>query len=157
MTSGYILDTNIFNRILDAGIESFALGNGVEVYITHVQKNELAATKTPERRSRLLEVLHTIDPAQIPTESAIWDVSEWDNAKWPKDDGLFDTILDTLDSRNDRKCNNKQDVLIAETAIRNGLILVTEDRKLAQIVSELGGKSVGFKELLQSSGPTARI
>ena len=38
--------------------------------------------------------------------------------------------------------NNKRDALIAETAIRNDLTLVTEDRDLAEVARDHGGAPI---------------
>ena len=59
-------------------------------------------------------------------------------------------MLSSLNKRNESKENNGKDVLIAETAIRNGYALVTDDSDLANVVRELNGKTIHFHELLST-------
>ena len=69
----------------------------------------------------------------LPTESAVFDVSRWDQAKWPANDSVFENMFASLEVRDKtsekRHLNRRRDILIAETAIRNGLILVSGDAK----------------------------
>lgn len=46
--------------------------------------------------------------------------------------------------------NPSRDVLIAETAIKEGLTLVSGDGNLRQVVSEFGGCAVSLEELRAS-------
>jgi hypothetical protein len=80
----YILDTNIFNRALDGDINLGALKSNVELFATHIELAELQKTRNPMRRAALLEVFRAAGPKQIPTESAVWDVSRWDATKLGK-------------------------------------------------------------------------
>jgi predicted nucleic acid-binding protein len=68
----------------------------------------------------------------------VWDVSSWDECKWGNDgDNLYEVIRDDLNKfRN--KPNNIQDALIAETAIRNALVLVTNDKDLKNVAQKHG-------------------
>ena len=68
-----------------------------------------------------------VNPVQQATKSALWDISEWDEAEWSSDDQLFDRLLariETEDKKSRRtkaRAGQQRDALIAETAIRNGL------------------------------------
>ena len=53
-------------------------------------------------------------------------------AKWSEGDGLYGRILSALNKRK-KKASNVQDSLIAETTIKNGFILVTDDRDLLKV------------------------
>jgi hypothetical protein len=75
----------------------------------------------------------------VPTESAVWGISRWGGAKWGVEDGILTGMRQELDAINKRKQNNAQDALIAETAIRNGFILVTSDSDLFLVVTRYGG------------------
>lgn len=141
----YILDTNIFNRALDGQFDLGVLKSGVELFATHIELNELENTKNPERRAALLEVFRIAGPEQIPTESAVWGISEWGAAKWTSDDNLYQPIVNALNEKNGGKPNNAHDALIAETAIRNRLILVTEDGDLSEIASMYGAEVLGIE------------
>ncbi len=161
--SGYMLDTNIFNHLLDGKIplEKIRNLNG-PIYYTHVQHDEILSTKDNFRRDALLEIFTKVLKTDIPTEStvigvsrigkskipghklgtetAVWDVSRWGEAKWGTY-GLYESIKIALKTN---KMSNIRDALIAETAIANKLILVTNDRNLMNVVNKLGGKSVGL-------------
>ena len=68
-----------------------------------------------------------VNPVQQATKSALWDISEWDEAEWSSDDQLFDRLLariETEDKKSRRtkaRAGQQRDALIAETAIKNGL------------------------------------
>ena len=68
-----------------------------------------------------------VNPVQQATKSALWDISEWDEAEWSSDDQLLDRLLarmETEDKKSRRtkaRAGQQRDALIAETAIRNGL------------------------------------
>ena len=157
----FMLDTNVFNHVLDGKVDMAAL-KGKQLVATHVQRDELAQTKDEGRRTALLDVFSELTPDQaftssavagisvaggaaaagsgvLPTESAVWDLSRWGQAKWTQEDDIFAGMRAELDGLNKRKGNNAHDILIAETAIRNGWVLVTSDADLFGVVTKYGG------------------
>lgn len=147
----YMLDTNVFNRVLDGKVSLGGL-EGKALVATHIQRDELDRCSDETRRSQLLHIFVAVinalsaDPSSpadpggfVPTESAAWDVSRWDQAKWGAEDELFGALRADLDARNKGKPNNVEDILIAETAMRNGWVLVTDDRDLVATVTKHGG------------------
>lgn len=144
----YIFDTNIFNRILDGEINISVALKDSEVYVTHIQWDEINNTKNIERRNGLAKIFRTINPKNIPTESAVWDISRWDQAKWPKEDNIFEKIKSRLDEIKKDK-NNTKDALIAETAVENKLVLVTEDQNLSRVAKIFGVKSQRLENVLK--------
>lgn len=146
----YMFDTNIFNEILDQEIDITSITNA-SLYVTHIQLNEIQSTKREERRNQLLQTFHEVDKEAIATESAVWDVSEWGNAKWGSENNLYQPILKRLGELNKKKKNNTQDALIAETAIVNNQILVTNDKDLQDVISEFGGKVIDLSTFMSSS------
>jgi predicted nucleic acid-binding protein len=149
LTTGFMLDTNIFNKVLDGQvcIDVFCKSS---IYITHVQHDELKATNNVLRRKQLLEIFHLIEKKKIPTESAIFDVSHFDEAKF-SDGILYEQIKKELDAVK-KKPNNIQDALIAETSIEKSLILITTDRTLQEIVCRLDGKAMSLSEFCNKHG-----
>lgn len=139
--NGYTPDTNVLNGAADGRSQLPDLQSEVHYYATHIQVDELSATKDETRRTSLLQEFLTIDPIRLPTESFVYDVSRWDLAKWG-DGILFPQIRALLDARNHAKSSNIQDALIAETAIKNSLTLVSEDADLRLVVHHLGGSAV---------------
>jgi len=131
----YILDTNVFNHVLDGKISPEEL-QGHELFATHVQRDELEQTNSSERRIKLLSVFKYVAPNLIPTKSAGWGVSRWGQCEWSDNDGVYEAILDRvkhLDEMSKKTKlpeNQSRDALIAETAIKAGLTLVTNDKNL---------------------------
>ena len=143
--NGYMFDTNIFNNILDGKVDPSLL-DGKGCFATHVQHDEIQATTDKTRRSAL-EAIFSI-AFQLPTESFVLDVSRPNEAKL-SDGVLFEEMRERLDKMNKKRRNNSQDVLIAETAINNGLILVTHDRDLYLVTTEFGGAACNMHYVLK--------
>jgi hypothetical protein len=60
----YLLDTNAFNRSLDLNIDPSTITRRGAVFVTHIQVNELSATRRTDRQLALLEILQKIDPSK---------------------------------------------------------------------------------------------
>ena len=144
----YMFDTNIFNQILDSGFDMTLLTSEARYFVSHIQFDEIQKTRDLERREQLLSVFERIPQERIPTESAVWDVSRWDEAKWSSGSSPYNEILNRLNKRNRDKPNNVQDALIAETAIENGIALVTRDSDLLAVVRGSKGDVLSFNEFL---------
>ncbi len=153
-----MLDTNIFNRVTDGDIPIEAF-QGLRMFATHVQLDELNATKNPDRAAALLNVFERVAPDVVATSSLVWDVSRWGQANWTADDGVFQAILERLQAldaesgKTHRDPNNPvRDALIAETAIKNDLTLVSEDLNLRRVVGEFGSRAIDLKAALGRDG-----
>jgi predicted nucleic acid-binding protein len=146
---GYMLDTNAFNGLVDGPISPELRGATAPLYATHIQLDELSNTRSVERRTELLHMFDAIGPKQIPTEAAVRGIGKWGEAKW-SDGSAYNRIFARLETLG-RKDNNRHDALIAETAIKNGFTLVTNDRHLAQVCRELHGRVVTLEEFLRES------
>jgi len=167
-----MFDTNVFNRILDAVVPIDALSGRVNAHATHIQRDEIARTKDEARRKALETVFGSVTGPGVPTaslvlgvsrigearlggerivptNSAVWDVSAWDQAKWSTNDNLYVPVKADLDALNGGKKNNIEDALIAETAIKDGYVLVTDDEDLAAITKKYRGKCLSVPELWQ--------
>jgi predicted nucleic acid-binding protein len=164
-----MFDTNVFNRILDGGISPSTLSGYVVAYATHVQRDELQRTRDPARREALTRVFRDITTDSVATSSAVVGVSRIDECRSGGDrvvpttsavygvsqyggtrygDGFCSALRSALDNIK-RKPNNIQDALIAETAIKGGLVLVTDDADLAAVAKQYGGACLSVPELLQ--------
>ncbi|WP_184132061.1 type II toxin-antitoxin system VapC family toxin [Paraburkholderia atlantica] len=152
-------DTNVFSDVLDGrvGIERLRTHR---LYATHIQRDEIGKTRDEARREALLaifnELMADMTPTSsavagvsvanaacagesvVPTEAAVWDVSKWGYAKWGNGGSEFDRLRRALDERNKGTRNNVQDVLIAQTALRNGMSLLTRDADLMSAAKEFG-------------------
>ena len=144
--SQFLFDTNIFNKILDEKIDLSKLSNK-DCYVTHVQSDEILATKNQNRRLMLEEIFLQVSSKQIPTESFVIGVSRLNKAKLG--DGVrYGQLLQRLNQLNNAKPNNVKDALIAEAALANNIILVTEDRDLAKVMNEFGGSVFRMQDFL---------
>lgn len=152
--TGFMFDTNVFNKILDGGIDVGPLLSDKPYFVTHIQRNEIENTKSPERREALLNTFHSVEKTQVPTESAYWGVSEWGAAKWSAEDGVIEKIIEKLNAKNKNKKNNGLDALISETALKNKHVLVTDDRHLREVIQDMGGRAVSFQDFLVTNKVT---
>jgi rRNA-processing protein FCF1 len=140
----FMVDTCVFNWLLDGKIQRAALPSGGRFAITHIQMDELNKIQDEERRVRLSLLVHaTMKCEVIPTQTFVFDVSRWDHACWG-DGELFNKIRDELDAANKRRKSNTQDALIAETAIQNGYTLITADGGLKWAAEKHGGVVIFF-------------
>jgi predicted nucleic acid-binding protein len=146
----YLLDTNVFNRLVDMGVDPAAVVRAGALYVTHIQHDELQATRRSERAAALLEMLSVVKCERVPTAAAVWNVSNWGEAQYGDADGGYSRMLDSLNRRNSNKRNNAQDVLTAITALKRGLILVTDDADLADVFREFGDRSMSFSDFAGS-------
>ncbi|HEX8031138.1 MAG TPA: hypothetical protein VF491_21870 [Vicinamibacterales bacterium] len=165
-----MFDTVVFNRILDGVIPAATLVGRVTAFATHIQRDEINNTRNPVRRVELLQVFQDVIHSQVatgsfvldvsrldearlsggpivPTASAVYGVSEYGGACY-SDGSLYDALKAKLDALNDGKPNNVQDVLIAETAIIEGHVLITDDVHLAAVTRGSGGQCQTVDELL---------
>ncbi|SRR6266849_1605675 len=147
----FMLDTNAFNRTLDGAVDPASLSSRGKLFVTHIQLNELRATRRSERLEQLLRVFTAVNQEKVSTVAAVWDVSEWGGAEYGDANGAYGAMLESLNSRNGGKENNTRDILIAVTALKRGYTLVTNDRDLAAVLQESGGKAITFEELVSDA------
>lgn len=144
-----MLDTNVFNDLLDGKIPSASLV-GCRLLVVGVQADELSRTRNPKRRADLLANVKEVNAKTILASSFAFGIegAGFGQAYWNDGSGNFKKMCDRLrelDSRRKkgmRPLNQERDILIAETAIKNNAILVTGDRNLRQVVSEFGGRAI---------------
>lgn len=132
----YMVDTNVFNRLVDGAISLADLPQDGSFIATHIQRDEISQTKDPARRSNLSSAF-TQTVKVVPTESFIIGVSRLGEAKLS--DGQDYTCLKAeLDKANKGKANNVNDALIAEAAIKASAVLITADKDLANVAEKAG-------------------
>lgn len=125
-----IFDSNVFDELLTGILDIEKVRNKAgEFYITHVQVDELNACIYKEKRAKLFNIMVEVRPQKIPTESFVLDTSRLGHAKLS--DG---SLLEKLSLGNYKKTN---DALIGETAIKNDLTLITNDKKLKNKIIDL--------------------
>jgi hypothetical protein len=159
--NGYMLDTTLFNAVAKEGL-SVAPFVHIRLLATSVQASELRATnaKYPKIGAKLVAAFEEVGATVLPAASAAFDVegAGFDQAHWNDGTGTFEKMLTRLvelDGK-ERGLNQTRDILIAETAIKNGATLVTGDARLRQVVSEFGGQAIDHPQFVleaESSTP----
>jgi len=132
-----VVDTNVFNWLVDGSLSSEDLPADAEFVATHIQFDELNRTNDPERRARLSRRFKETVDAMVPTDSFVPDVSRLDYGQL-SDGSRYTALKADLDALNGGKANNIQDALIAEVAIANGYTLLTADFDLAKVAKQHG-------------------
>jgi hypothetical protein len=115
----------------------------------------LSKTQDTKRRTDLLAKFEEVNPEVGLASSFAWGVegAGWNQACWNDRSGEFERMrgrLQELDRQSKKKnnfLNRERDILIAETAIKNGATLVSGDHNLRQVVSESGGCAITFPPL----------
>jgi len=145
-----MLDTNVINRIADGRMNLSAL-SAFDLMLTHVQFDEIGATRESQRLFQLVQACQKIEVDKFPTTSSVWDISAWDNAAWGIDD-FFEKILSIvteLDAKQRKRLrdeNRKRDALIGATAIVEQCILISGDRNLLEAVRRCGGVAINVDQ-----------
>lgn len=143
-----MFDTNIFNRIIEGNIDITKINkNEYKLFITHIQRNELEKTGDQDKKDKLMKLFSSLNQESIPTESAVWGISEWGGGKYTSENNLYEPIRKALDDIN-KKDNNIQDALISETCIRNNYTLITEDQDLVTVTKKFNGSVMSLQNLL---------
>ena len=138
-----IFDSNVFDDLVNGIMDiSILESKEINVFITHIQVDELNECPDKEKKVRLFGFLTEIRPEKIPTESFVIGTSRIGSAKIS--DG---NLIEKLRGDNYKKTN---DALIGETAIKNRLTLITNDIRFRNKVNELGGKAITVEELLNN-------
>ena len=147
----YMLDTNVFNAVLDGKLLPTFPGR---VLVTAVQLGELNATRIPERKAALLDTFEEVNPKSLKASSFAFDIegAGFDQAYWNDGTGRFEKMLERLrqldkeKNKKDDPANQTRDILIAETALKNDAVLVSNDSNLRQVIVEFGGRALTLAE-----------
>lgn len=139
-----MLDTTVFNAVLE-GRMSLAPLAGSQLLVIGVQAAELRATKNLRKRAELLAVYEEIHAVTVPASSFAFDIegAGFDQAYWNDGSGQFQKMLARLQELDGKKdfSNQVRDILIAETAMKNGATLLSGDVALRKVISEFGGRA----------------
>ncbi|MDN3581367.1 type II toxin-antitoxin system VapC family toxin [Mucilaginibacter flavus] len=138
-----MFDSNIFDGLVSGKISTDLFNSeNVRIYLTHIQIDEINNCKDVEKRAKLFLFMIELNPKKIATESFIIGTSRLGSAKLS--DG---NIIETLRGGNLKHTN---DALIGETAIKNNLILITNDLTFRKRVENLGGRVMSLEQLKNS-------
>jgi rRNA-processing protein FCF1 len=147
----YMLDTNVFNDVLDQKI-STSFFAGYHLVVTGIQADELKATGNDERRASLLTAFKDVAPMSLMASSFALDIegAGLGQAYWNDGTGRLEQMLaslQALDRKKNQSRNQTRDILIAETAMKNGAVLISSDANLRKVVHEFGGQAISLEEL----------
>jgi hypothetical protein len=139
-----MFDTNVFGMLQRMENPNELLTFKHEYFMTRVQIDEIENAST-RIKNILLGVLRVVPQENISTESAAFDFSNFDEAKFDEGD-LFSAVLKSMDARKpEEHDHNIRDALVVVTAIKNNLVLVTNEKLLQKIVPEYGGRAMSFR------------
>jgi len=141
-----MLDNDVLNKLADGEInlEKIKSSNKFEFYATHIQTDQASRCKDEDKRARLSLFLTSIKPNVIATESFILGKSRWGFAKFSDEKELEELRQGNM--------NHTEDALIGETAIKNRILLITNDKTLKSRVNVNGGRAINleeFKDILE--------
>lgn len=136
-----IFDSNIYDLVADGSLDINIFSDkkeNFEFYITHIQIDEINKCPDEDKRARLFLFMTKVSPIVIPTESIILGTSRFGEAKFG--DGK---IIEEIRKENIR---HTEDALIGEVAIKQNIILVSEDIRLCKKVNQLNGEALSLKK-----------
>ena len=158
MTKNYMLDTTIFNWLIDnyLSIDNLPCDGGF--FATRFQWEELSNTANLKSKEKLqgkyIQLIHDATEPRETTVPFMWDTlgSHWGNGVWLTDEqqSLFNKLLSELTGRKineQRKNNCRKDICIAMASHLNHCILLTTDRQLALC---LKNNNIGHEYLKKS-------
>lgn len=142
----YIFDSNVFDDLVSGKLDidrivKYKSKNNVEFFITHIQVDEINECIDKDKRAKLFLLMGTLRPIIIPTSSSVAGKSRVGYARLG--DG---EILEELRQGN---IKHTEDALIGETAIKDNLILITNDQTLYKRISDAGGKAFLVDDFLK--------
>lgn len=149
----YMLDTVIFNRLVDGCISLEHLPLDGRLVATDIQNLELKNTKDEQRRAKLLTKFDELT-ADLESNALLWGAMTWGRMHWQseKANQIFICLQARRDSPSYRKRkagSDEKDSLIAESALMHGCILLTCDPDLAEIVNQI---APGMAVLITTQG-----
>jgi hypothetical protein len=149
VSSPYMLDTTVFNALCDGTLSSECL-IGRRLIATGIQEAEVANTTDEARRDALITAFEQAQTEWVPAAQFVLDMAGagLDQGSWGLDDHTHRAMLASLRELEGTKRGSNQvaDVLIAETAMKRGAILVSNDKNLRTMASEFGVQVMSLKD-----------
>lgn len=138
----YIVDTEIIDKLVNGEIHLEDLPDDRPFVAVSAQIDRLGAASQEAHRAKLLLKFGEFTGCTVSTEMVTMDGSPWERLQLCNGI-LFKKVKDGLEKWCDTKSNTR-DILLANVAISNKLILVTTNEYLADVVRNLGGEAVHF-------------
>lgn len=143
MLKRFVLDTNIFNRLVEGILAITDLPSDGVFCASEVQINEIGKTKDPVKRTQLEDTFQKIGPQISERKTTPWDYGGWGTGQWSLEGKYFNKILSKLQSIHKKKKfeSDVSDALIGEISITENCILISTDKDLIAVVQELDGRT----------------
>lgn len=138
----YIVDSGIVNRLVSGRLRVEDLPSDHPIVAPRALIRHIEATRDQVRKRQLLQKFEAHEPKHSSIGSMMLDGYYPDDLKLRLWGGsLFKKLRDAVDEVGD-SLSNTRDLLLADVAITNGLIFLTANQSLADVVSRLGGEAV---------------
>ena len=141
MLKRYVLDTNIFNRVVEGKLTITDLPSDGVFCASAVQLNEIGKTKDPVKRTQLEETFQKIGPQISECKTTLWDYDGWDTGTWDMKGEHYDALLEGLRNLHKDKLSDFGDALIGEISITENCVLISTDKDLISVINRLGGQT----------------
>lgn len=129
---GFLIDTNIFNHIVEGKIERNDLPLEFPIFVTPIQFKEIMACPDLNKRTELYSWAKVISDTTFPDIVVdLQGLQTSDN---------YNFLLGELNRKSPKRVNsNTNDAIIGSVAIENAMVLITNDMNLAEAVKNRGG------------------
>ena len=137
MKTKIMFDTNEFDKVLDSNIDPDQITDKYEVYVTLIQMEEIRniPESKKEKREKLLNTISKLKAISIPTPFT-WDYFNFASFSFSIEPAYWKVLKQTKANRND--------ALIAATAIHEECVLVTEDKEILRDMKKLNKPAYTF-------------
>ncbi|RYZ92570.1 MAG: hypothetical protein EOP06_03905 [Proteobacteria bacterium] len=142
-----MLDSHLFDRLLEGRISIEDIRSAGTPFVTHVQMRELKAIPEAKRdkREKLLALVKEVTASEVPTPFILGETplgSGYLGAAMP----MFEEMYSEL-TRVSGKKNDIRDCMIADAAFAIGAVLITDDADLRAVVVKFGCRAISSIEL----------
>ena len=128
--ANYLLDTNVFDFLLNENINIKKIKYTNNYYITNVQYSEIINIPDEIKRKKLCEILDILAPKKLLLKSGIWI----DDLLWDDEQIWIDEINKNCIELTGNTVNKPwKDALTREVAKEYDIILITNDKKFSKI------------------------
>lgn len=138
--NNFMLDTCFLNDLIDISDHKIIdiLKNKILFY-TSIQESEIRNIKDENKRSRMFDLLKTLNMSKLPRKMMQWN----DELYWDDDDLMFCDESEAYTAVNKNK-KSDADGSIFDVCFENSLILITSDKKFNNRCSKFNESSVIF-------------
>ena len=136
-----MFDTNAFDELYKTSPDFECIRKEYEIYITTIQEAEILniPDSMKDKRAQILAIISQLGAKIVPTPFT-WDHIDFSMFSFSSEPSYWTILKHTK--------GNKQDALIAATAIHNGCILITEDKDLLRRMKRINEPAFSFVQFI---------